>query len=266
MKGLIFSVKRYSVHDGPGIRVTFFMKGCPLSCWWCHNPEGISADVATVDQINKVGNREFRTKELAGRFYSVNDVLEILERERIFINESMGGVTFSGGEPLIQTEFLAEALKQCSGNGYHTSVDTSGYSSPENFQKIIPWTDLFLFDLKLMDDSNHIKYTGVSNALILNNLRLVLESGKDVFVRIPVIPGFNDDQVSLNKMIQFISENKRESMKRISLLPYHKIGKAKYEKFNIQYRMDNIEPPSRQKMNELKEYFSETGILTRIGG
>jgi pyruvate formate lyase activating enzyme len=266
MKGLIFSVKRYSIHDGPGIRVTLFLKGCPLSCWWCHNPEGISAEIETVEQIEKVGQREFRKTEQAGKFYSVKDIIEILDKERIFINESEGGVTFSGGEPMMQTEFLVEALKACIENGYHTAVDTSGYSSPENFLKIIPWTDLFLYDIKLMDDSMHMKYTGISNTLILSNFRLILESGKDIFLRIPVIPGFNDDRDNLNKLIQFVSDHRRLNLKRISLLPYHKIGKAKYQKFNVPYRMIDTEFPSRQRMNELKEYFSETGILTRIGG
>ncbi|MFH0843816.1 MAG: glycyl-radical enzyme activating protein [Bacteroidota bacterium] len=266
MKGLIFSVKRYAIHDGPGIRVTFFMKGCPLSCWWCHNPEGISPDIEAVDQIEKVGDREFVKTADAGRWYPVDDVLEILEKEKIFFDESKGGVTFSGGEPLIQADFLLETLKACKKKGYHTAVDTSGYSPAENYLKIIPWTDLFLFDLKHMDNQTHIKYTGVSNKLILNNLKLILESGKDLFIRIPVIPGFNDSAENLNAFKQFILDLKRDNLKKISLLPYHRIGKAKYSRFRIPYRMEGIETPSRGRMNELKEFFEETGVKTRIGG
>ncbi len=266
MKGLIFSVKRYAIHDGPGIRVTFFMKGCPLSCWWCHNPEGISPDFETVDQIEKVGEKEFVKTEEAGRWYYVNDVLEILEKEKIFFDESKGGVTFSGGEPLMQADFLLESLKACKDKGYHTAIDTSGFSPCENYLKIIPWTDLFLFDIKHMDDQMHIKYTGVSNVLIINNLKLILERGKDVFIRIPVIPGFNDGEDNLKALKQLIMELKRDNLKRISLLPYHKIGKAKYTRFKIPYRMNGTKPPSRERMTELKEFFAETGIETRIGG
>jgi len=266
MKGLIFNIKRYSIHDGPGIRVTFFMKGCPLSCCWCHNPEGISPDIQQVEQIEKIGDREFKKTEEAGIYYSVNDILGILEKERIFIDESKGGVTFSGGEPLLQADFLLEALKACRQNGYHTAVDTSGYAPRENYAKIIPFTDLFLFDIKHMDDSMHIKYTGVSNSLIFSNLKMILDSGNDVFARIPVVPGFNDDQGNLNSLKQFLAGNRYENLKKISLLPYHKTGKAKYKKFNIPYRMDGTEPPSRDRMNEIKKFFSDTGIKVKIGG
>jgi pyruvate formate lyase activating enzyme len=266
MKGLIFSVKRYAIHDGPGIRVTFFLKGCPLSCWWCHNPEGISQDQEMVELTEKVGVREFKKMDKAGIWYSVEDILGILEKEKTFITESKGGVTFSGGEPMIQTDFLAEALKAGKENGYHTAVDTSGYAPAESYIKIIPFTDLFLFDIKHMDNAMHIKYTGVSNTLIFNNLKLILESGKDTFVRIPVIPDYNDDQENLNSLKQFLKGFKYENLKRISLLPYHKIGKAKYNRFHIPYRMNDIEQPSRKRMSELKEFFSDTGIKVQIGG
>ena len=139
MKGLIFSVKRYSIHDGPGIRVTFFMKGCPLNCMWCHNPEGISPFQETVMQTKRVGEREFYNKEEVGKYYTVDMILEILNKEKIFINQSKGGVTFSGGEPMLQSEFLLEVLKSCKENGYHTAVDTSGYSSTESYYSIIPY-------------------------------------------------------------------------------------------------------------------------------
>jgi len=266
MKGLIFNIKRYAIHDGPGIRVTFFMKGCPLSCWWCHNPEGISQEPETAVQIEKIGEKEFRKAEIAGTWCSTDDILKVLDREKIFIRESNGGVTFSGGEPMMQPYFLSDALKACKGNGYHTAVDTSGNSMAENYNRIIAFTDLFLFDIKHMDNKMHTKYTGVSNSLILSNLRLVLESGKDVFVRIPVIPGFNDDVENLEKLKAFLVEIKSENLKRISLLPYHRIGKAKYQKFNIPYRMNGTEPPSRERMKELKKYFEERGIKTCIGG
>ena len=266
MKGLIFSVERYSIHDGPGIRVTFFMKGCPLSCWWCHNPEGISPLPETVLLINKVGDLEFTMNEDAGKFYSVDDILKILERERIFFRHSGGGVTFSGGEPMMQFDFLLEALKACKANGYHTAVDTSGYSSAENFKAVIPFTDLFLFDIKHLDDPIHLLYTGVSNRSIIDNFRIILESGRELVVRIPVVPRFNDDMDHLSRLKQFIIQNKRVNITKINLLPYHKIGSSKYRKFNIPYKMDDVQQPSAQKMKELKEFFTDIGVKIKIGG
>ena len=266
MKGLIFSVKRYSIHDGPGIRVTFFMKGCPLSCQWCHNPEGISPFPTTVMQTSRIGEREFSKNEEVGKYYSIDTILEILDQEKVFINQSKGGVTFSGGEPMLQYEFLLEVLKACKKNGYHTAVDTSGYSSAENYQSIIPYTDLFLFDIKHLDEAKHIESTGVSNIGILDNYRLLLESGKDIMVRIPVIPGFNDDPDYLESLKQFFISSKNNSLKKINLLAFHKIGSSKYKKFNIPYRMGNIEPPEKEKMEEMKKFFMETGVKVKIGG
>jgi len=266
MKGLIFSVKRYSIHDGPGIRVTFFMKGCPLSCIWCHNPEGISPFPEKVTRINKVGEREFSQIDDVGKYYSAGDIIGILEKEQVFINQSNGGVTFSGGEPMLQFEFLLESLKACKAKGYHTAVDTSGYSSPENFESIIPFTDLFLFDLKHLDDNKHFEFTGVSNKIVIENFRLLLESGKDVMIRIPVIPGYNDDNELVEKFIKFVDNSKTDSIKKISLLPYHKIGSSKYKRFNVEFRMNNVEQPSAERMKQLKDKFSATGIKVKIGG
>jgi pyruvate formate lyase activating enzyme len=266
MQGLIFSVKRYSIHDGPGIRVTFFMKGCPLACWWCHNPEGISPDREMTVQIRRVGEMEFSGNEEVGKYYSVSDILEILEKDRIFFQQSHGGVTFSGGEPMMQFEFLLEALKACKANGYHTAVDTSGYSSPENYKAVMPFTDLFLFDIKHLDNLKHLEYTGVSNIGILDNLKMILKDGKDIMIRIPVIPGKNDDADNLSSTRELLTGVKCENLKKICLLPFHRIGKSKYKKFNMPYRMNDTEQPSPERMRELKEFFSETGIKVKIGG
>ena len=266
MKGLIFSVRRYSIHDGPGIRVTFFMKGCPLKCRWCHNPEGISPFPEMVIQTNKIGEREFSKNEEVGTYYSVEDILEIIDKEKVFFKQSKGGITFSGGEPMPQVEFLLEALKECKKNGYHTAVDTSGYSSADNYRSIIPFTDLFLFDIKHLDDVKHIESTGVSNTGIIENYRHLLESGKDIMVRIPVIPGFNDDTDHLERLKNFISSTKTASLKRINLLPFHKTGSSKYKKFNFPYLMEGIIPPDEGKMQKIKELFTETGIKVKIGG
>lgn len=266
MQGLIFSIKRYSIHDGPGIRVTIFMKGCPLHCKWCHNPEGISPESETVARINRIGDKEFKTEERVGELYTVESILKILDKERVFINQSKGGVTFSGGEPMLQTEFLLDALKACKLNDYHTAVDTSGYSAIENFKEILPYTDLFLFDLKHLDEAKHIEGTGVSNIVILDSLQFLLDNGKEVMLRLPVIPGFNDDSDYLDKLFSFISSLEAGLLKKINLLPFHKIGTSKYKRFNMPYSMEGIEPPDNKNMLMMKELFMKTGIKVKIGG
>ncbi len=175
-------------------------------------------------------------------------------------------MTFSGGEPLLQIEFLREALRVCKLNGYHTAVDTSGFSSSENFKSIMLFTDLFLYDIKHLDESKHYEFTGVSNKQILNNYRLLIESGKDIIIRIPIIPGYNDDHDHLTRLKKYLTDTKTGSLKKISLLPYHKTGLSKYKKFNIQNRMEGVEPPSKERMKELKEFFSDTGVKIKTGG
>ncbi len=266
MKGLIFSIKRYSVHDGPGIRVTYFMKGCPLTCRWCHNPEGISPDWQTIVRTKKVGDKEFSENEEVGRYYSADDILEIPGKERVFFQQSGGGVTFSGGEPMLQTEFLLEALKACKSAGYNTVVDTSGYSPKENYMAIMPFTDLFLFDIKHLDDAKHIEYTGVSNKGILENLKMLLKSDKGIILRIPIIPGINDDPDHLSALRQFLLESACGNLKKISLLPFHRIGESKYRKLGMPYRMEDTKQPSAERMKELRDFFSGTGIKVKIGG
>ncbi len=266
MKGLIFSVKKYSVHDGPGIRVTFFMKGCPLNCRWCHNPEGISPTRTMVDQTRRVGEREFTEKSHAGEYYTVKDIMDVLAKEKVFIRHSGGGVTFSGGEPMLQPEFLLSALKACKKRGYHTNIDTSGYAPPDSFISILPYTDMFLFDLKHMDEQRHIELTGASNRLILANYRLILDSGKDILIRYPVIPRYNDEPANLERTRSFIIDTKKENLKKICLLPYHRTGASKYKRFGMDYRMGDTPQPSAERMKELKKYFEETGIHVKIGG
>jgi pyruvate formate lyase activating enzyme len=242
------------------------MKGCPLHCKWCHNPEGISSECDTVTRINRIGEKEFITEEKVGELYSTEYLLNILEKERVFINQSKGGITFSGGEPMLQFGFLLEALMACKSSGYHTAVDTSGYSSIENFKAILPFTDLFLFDLKHLDDTKHIEATGVSNTGILENLRFLLDNDKDVMLRIPVITGFNDDNEYQEKLFHFISTLKTGSVKKINLLPFHKIGSSKYKRFKMPYMMEGIEPPEKKDMERMKELLMKTGIKVKIGG
>lgn len=217
-------------------------------------------------QVNRVGEREFSKKVIVGEYITVSEVLSILEKERVFTEKSGGGVTFSGGEPLMQHEFLLEALKACKSDGFHTTVDTSGYCRPEVLLKVIPFTDLFLFDLKHLDPSLHEDYTGVPNRLVLENLATLIGSSADIMLRIPVIPGYNDDDAHLASLKMFIGGIRRERIKMISLLPYHRIGASKYRKFGRENLMEGTRPPSQERMKELKRFFSETGIKVKIGG
>ncbi len=266
MQGLIFNIKRYSIHDGPGIRVTFFMKGCPLSCIWCHNPEGISPLPEVVLKTDRVGDRLFTKRETVGEYFSTRDIIDILDREKVFIDQSKGGVTFSGGEPMMQSGFLAEALSACKDNGYHTAVDTSGYTAREKLKAVMPFTDLFLFDIKHIDEKRHKHYTGVSNAIILRNFRFLTDSGKDIMLRIPVIPGINDDMHHLMQLKDALMNIGTSNLKKINLLPYHRIGSSKYRRLGLEYRMGDVKAPSKEKLEEIKDLFATTGVKVKSGG
>jgi len=265
MNGLIFNIRRYSVNDGPGIRVAFFMKGCPLSCWWCHNPEGISSLQESVVITRRLGEKEFRSEEPAGKYYSAEELISIAEKDRVFIQESGGGVTFTGGEPMLQPEFLLETLTAFRKEGFHTAVDTSGYAPAENFREILPFTDLFLYDIKHPRENDHIRFTGETNTVILDNLAMILSYRKDVWIRIPVIPGINDSMADLEELRKMILRLKCENLRRISLLPCHRIGRSKYKTFGLEYKMDDTAVPSPARMKELARFFAETGICVRSG-
>lgn len=265
MKGLIFNIKRYAIHDGPGIRVTFFLKGCPLDCRWCHNPEGILPEVEEVVRIDRIGEKEFRVKETVGKRYVVEDLLLVAKMDRVFIDESQGGVTFSGGEPLMQYQFLLEALTRFKKEGIHTAVDTSGQADRTVLEKIVPVTDLFLYDIKHMDPVRHKEYTGVSNERILSNIKFILEMNKEVILRMPVIPGYNDDIEHLNSIIKFLHDQ-GGNLLRIDLLPYHKIGSSKYRRFNLEYKMEGVKQLTDERMNEVKAIFTNEGFKVKIGG
>jgi len=184
----------------------------------------------------------------------------------VFIEESGGGVTFSGGEPLMQAGFLSEALRVFREEGIHTTVDTSGHAKRATIDTILPLTDLFLFDIKHLDPEKHKKYTGVSNEIILDNYNYILEKGKKVIIRIPIIPGFNDDTEQLEAFRNFVDSQHGANIHRVDLLPYHRIGSSKYRKFKLDYKMQNIEQPSTGRMKELKDFFAGSGVNVKIGG
>jgi len=205
IKGLIFDIKRFAVHDGPGIRTTIFFKGCPLSCRWCHNPESRSDTLQCSTKHLKLNGEAFEQEEITGKETAVQELLDEIERDRIYYEESGGGVTLSGGEPLFQPDFCVALLRDLKKAGLHTALDTTGYAEQEVIRKIMPYTDLFLYDLKLMDDEEHQKYTGVSNNVILENLEYLVEEGKDVIIRFPIIPGITDKPSNINTIIDFLS-------------------------------------------------------------
>ena len=255
MKGVIFDIKRFAIHDGPGIRTTVFMKGCPLTCAWCHNPE--SRDICITDLPDGSG----RT---VGYSLSPENLLSIIIRDRVFYDHSGGGVTFSGGEPLFQSEFLTEMLSLCRQAGIHTAVDTSGYASREVLEKIIPWTDLFLFDLKHLDEARHFSRTSVSNRPILDNLERLNSLGARIWIRIPLVPGFNDSQDHIERLIHFIRPFRQ--VEQVNVLPYHRMGSRKYRMLRFPEAVSEFRQPDREALKVLKEKFEKHGLPCQIGG
>lgn len=298
MKGLIFNIQRFSVNDGPGIRTTVFLKGCPLHCKWCHNPESISSNrqlllrddrcIRCGDCYSLCKNHAVRrvdgafntmrdacvecgdcievcnsqAREIAGREVSVEEVLWEIEKDIVFYDQSGGGASFSGGEPLLQHEFLTALLHECKKKNIHTVVDTSGLSSPQILERVGEFVDLFLFDLKTLDDEKHKEFTGVSNGRILENLRHLADLGKEVIVRIPVIPGVNDDLSDIRASGSFVSS--LGNVREIHLLPYHTTGLEKYRRLGMEYEMRDTLPPSADDLNaivkELRNYVSSVCI------
>jgi len=211
-RGLIFDVKRFSIHDGPGIRSTVFFKGCPLSCSWCHNPESIlsfPSEVFHPSRCISCGRCSegcySGARETVGRWVTASELLAEIEKDRPFYAESGGGVTFSGGEPLKQPGFLREMLALCAQRELSTVVDTSGFASWDSFRGVIDVCDLFLFDVKHIDPVKHLEFTGVDNGLILSNLSALISSGCSVIVRVPVVKGFNDDVCSMGEIVSFLA-------------------------------------------------------------
>ena len=263
--GIIFDIKRFAVHDGPGIRTTVFMKGCPLSCQWCHNPESMSSDICTVPKTVRIGEKTFTENETVGREMTVEEVMKELRKEQIFIEESGGGVTFSGGEPLQQTDFLLEMLAACKLEKMHTTVDTTGFSNWKTLEKVAQVTDLFLYDLKLNDDNLHKIYTGVSNKLILENFEKLLELGKKVRIRIPIIPEITFTEENMNQTLDYLAGLKFP-IEGIDLLPYHNTALHKYKRFGMENKLGELKSIRKSDLEETKLRFEKAGFEVKIGG
>jgi len=260
-----FDIKRFAVHDGPGIRTTLFLKGCPLRCLWCHNPESQSMEPFTVEIERKVSGRSVPAKKTYGERAEVGELMEILLRDRSFYEESGGGITFSGGEPLMQPEGLAELLEACRENGIHSTVDTCGAVPQGHFESIVESTDLFLFDLKNIDPGLHQKFTGSDNKLILSNADYLIGKGASLIFRIPVVPGINTSDDEVNGMIGFASERK-DSIEALHLLPYHRIADHKYLRMGLKQPSAGVAEPDEIYMERMKEKFESTGLEVVIGG
>jgi pyruvate formate lyase activating enzyme len=266
MKGIIFDIKRFAVNDGPGIRTTVFLKGCPLRCKWCHNPESWLPYPVMVEKYAPLDGKLFREKEQIGRLVTVSEIMNEIEKERLIMEESGGGVTFSGGEPLMQPAFLRELLKASSLAGFHTTVDTSGFALTIDFERILPFTDLFLYDLKIMDSLLHERFTGSANQIILDNLRWLMQQGKHVIVRIPVIGGFSNTDDNLEKILHFLVPFAGK-INQVDLLPFHRIGMHKYEKLGIPCEMPGEEgKPGNHTLDAFRLIFEREGFKVKIGG
>ena len=302
--GHIFDIKRYSLHDGPGIRTTVFLQGCPLSCWWCHNPEsqsmqpytayhpqsclGCEACVETCDQhaltltadgverdnqlCNACGKCSdacpSEAREFVGKEYEVSALIDIVERDRLYYESSGGGVTFSGGEPLSQVDFLLEALIACGERELHRAVDTSGLAAAKDLLAVAEHTDLFLFDLKVMDDNRHRQTTGVSNAKILQNLALLDANQHRTRVRVPVIPGVNDSVENFAQTAAFLADF--QHVQQVDLLPYHPTAQDKHVKFDMPWKLNGAAASSierlDERMSELAAVLHNQPYAVTIGG
>ncbi len=298
MVGRILDIKCYAIHDGPGIRTTVFLKGCPLSCEWCHNPESqrerseilyyedrctlcgacisackhgaISPDgerlvldqslcIGCGDCVNVCPNG---ARELAGREMSVEQVVKEVVKDTLFYEESGGGVTFSGGEPLMQAEFVRAVAARCHELDIHTALDTSGYASESELMKAAKVIDLFLYDIKVVDDAVHLAHTGVSNRSILHNLRVLNEMRKRIWIRFPLLPGVNDDERSLSDLVDLLAPLR--AVEAIQVLPYHRAGAGKYRRLGREYIFAKTEEPSGK---DVATYLAKgTALTVRIGG
>lgn len=296
-KGLVFNIQRFSVHDGPGIRTTVFVKGCPLRCAWCSNPESQEAyqEIIRLDrscircgqcveacprgaiilgEFGRVIDREkcdrclmcaevcpSRAIETVGRYMDVAEVMEEVGKDELFYRNSDGGVTISGGEPLLQWQFVQTLLKECKHRSFHTALDTSGYSTWKAVEEVLKYVDLVLYDIKLIDPAKHREATGVDNEIILANVAKVAQK-KRTWLRYAVIPGFNDSETCAEDIAVFASSI---SIEKVSLLPYHAFGAEKYERLGRVYSLEGVSTPTDGQLQEISSIFESFGLDVTIG-
>ncbi|MEG1257019.1 trans-4-hydroxy-L-proline dehydratase activase [Clostridium sp.] len=298
----VINIQKYSIHDGDGIRTTIFFKGCLLSCLWCHNPESQSynqelmyneekcsrcltcVEICHRNAIVKEGqhvctDREKcdlckscidycvnNAREVVGKEYTMAELVKEAEKDRMFYEESYGGITLSGGEVMTQNmDYIEELLKKLKRKGYNIAIDTCGYALYENYERILSYIDMFLYDIKLMDSVNHEEFIGKGNELILSNLKKISDAGANINIRIPIIEGVNADEASMDEIINFLKDN--INVKKINLLPYHNTGSSKYDRLRRDYKGYDFSTPSEERMKKIKEKFENQGFLNvKIGG
>ncbi len=298
--GIVFDIQKFSLHNGPGIRTTVFLKGCPLRCWWCHNPESQAPGQELMVQPRRciqcrtceavcaqgaiswndgIASTDIEkctlcgdcveacyaeARELVGQEMTVAQVMAEIERDVTFYDESGGGATFSGGEPLSQPNFLLALLRACREHEIHTTVDTCGYTTWEMLDSIREYVNLFLYDLKLVDGAKHRTFTGVPNELILKNLRMLSTRGHNVVLRMPIIPGINDDDENIRQTGAFAAAT--PGLNRVDILPYHHTAVDKYDRLKKDYELSEIHPPSDERMVEITKILRGFGLQVKIGG
>jgi len=265
ISGVIFDIRRFCLHDGPGIRTTVFFKGCPLDCRWCHNPEARAPypERFNLHPANDGVGRE-KHEALVGYATDVEAVLRESLRDVPFYDQSGGGVTFSGGEPTAQPEFLEAALRACKERGLHTTVDTCGHAPFGVFERIGDLTDLFLFDLKLMDNRSHREHTGMANDLILANLNRLAQMGANIWIRVPLVPEITDSEENLSAIAEFLVP--LPSIRRINLLPYNKLGEDKIARYQLARKNLNQMTQTGAALIQKAARFSALGFEVKIGG
>jgi len=296
--GVVFNVMRFSVHDGPGIRTTVFLKGCPLHCAWCHNPEGQSSeprlmlfeercrqcgDCVPVCPNHGIGDTAgglhvpdgcdacgacvevcvAGARELVGRRVTASEIVAEIESDVVFFEESGGGVTLSGGEPVAQPSFAEAILAACRSRGIHTALDTCGLASPEVFARVSAEADLVLYDLKVMGREAHRRYTGAGNDAILRNLETLAATGKPVIVRFPMIPGVNDSDEELAALAGFL---RRIGLTRVDLLPWHSIGSEKYRRLGLACPSTDFAAPTAETIESAAGTLRRAGLTVAVGG
>lgn len=300
----IFNIQKFSTHDGDGVRTTIFFKGCPLRCMWCHNPESqhyykelifhhhkctaCGRCVAKCKQgANSIVDGKIvfdrskctacgvctdwcitEARELAGKEYTVDTLVKEAMKDKIFYEQSGGGVTLSGGEVMASQhmDYVEEVCRKLHENGVSVFIDTSGYTDYENLKRILPYVDVFLYDIKVMDPEGHKKYIGVDNSLILENLKKLSDEGAGLYIRLPIIQQVNATDEHIESVIHFLKENNIHA-RQVNLLPYHDIGKGKYASLDMEYHDDEMSVPVSELMEHFKSMFEEQGFnKVNIGG
>ena len=256
IKGRIFDIQKYSVHDGPGIRTIVFLKGCAFRCKWCCNPESQEYDIQTMNVDGK--------EKIVGRDVTVGEVMEEIVKDFPYYRRSGGGVTLSGGESLLQPEFAVALLKACKDYGINTAMESTGFAPFDTIKKYLEHLDLYLMDIKHMDRLKHMEFIGKPNDVVLENAQLIAAHAKKLIIRVPVIPTFNDTEEEIRAIAQFASS--LPNVDELHLLPYHPYGTDKYRWLGREYTLSHISPPSDAKMNRLLEVVKREGLRSQIGG